>query len=265
MLPMISALKHHKATVILVALEIALTCAIVTNALFLIGDRLAFMHMTTGVANDQLVWAQTRVLDLGKDERADTQTDPQAADLAALRALPGVKSVAATSALPLSSGSASTSVYRQAGDKSSMLNNVVVWTVSPGLLRTLGVKLVEGRWFRANEHTDYTLFSQKEPWPQAVIVTRSAANQLWPGKDPLGRPIYLGEHGKYVTYVVGVVAHLLNPSINKYQGVDRNLIFPVGKVTTNTKYVLRVQPDQRRAIAHKIPALLRGIDPSRTV
>jgi putative ABC transport system permease protein len=125
--------------------------------------------------------------------------------------------------------------------------------------------LVEGRGFRSEEYGDYELFGDKPPL-QAAVITRSLADQLWPGDDPLGKPMYLGKNGEYVTYVVGVVSHLLNPSINKYQGIERNLILPVRKVITgNIKYVLRMQPDRRRDIAHKIPPLLRGIDPSRTV
>src|SRR5699024_36247 len=122
MFPMISALKHHKATVILVALEIALVCAIITNALFLIGDRLAFMHMTTGVADGQLVWAKTNHLELGKDGGSGKHTDLQAADVAALRAMPGVESVAVSNSLPLGGSYASTTLFRRPGDKSSALD-----------------------------------------------------------------------------------------------------------------------------------------------
>ena len=37
--PIIAALKHHRTAVVLVLLEVALTCAIVTNALFVIGTQ----------------------------------------------------------------------------------------------------------------------------------------------------------------------------------------------------------------------------------
>ena len=57
--PIISALKHHKTVVILVVLEIALTCAIVSNGIFIIGNHLATMRMQTGVADNELVWAES--------------------------------------------------------------------------------------------------------------------------------------------------------------------------------------------------------------
>ena len=39
--PILSTLRRHKTAAALIVLEIALTCAIVCNALFLIGQRLA--------------------------------------------------------------------------------------------------------------------------------------------------------------------------------------------------------------------------------
>ena len=48
--PIISTLRRHKTAATLVVLEIALTCAIVSNAVFLIGNRLDRMHKASGVA-----------------------------------------------------------------------------------------------------------------------------------------------------------------------------------------------------------------------
>ena len=265
MLPILSALKHHKTTVVLVALEIALTCAIVTNALFLIGDRLAFMHMATGVADDELVWVDTRSLDLGRQDGKASRTGVIASDLAALRGLPGVESVAMTNALPLGRSYTSTVVYRRPGDKSDSLHNVVEYLGSPGMVKTLGMTLSGGRDFLPREHVDYRSFSHEQPPPTAAIVTRSFARQMWPGEEPLGKPIYLDEHGDHVTHVVGVVGHLLNPAINKYQGVDRGMILPVRQVTGNSKYVLRVRPEARANVARAIPGALQRVDPARTI
>jgi putative ABC transport system permease protein len=265
MLPIVSALKHHRTTVVLVALEIALTCAIVTNALFLIRDRLAFMHMTTGVADGELVWVQTHALDLGQDDAKGSRTGVIAADLAALRGLPGVESVAMANALPLGRSYSSTVVYRRPGDKSSALHDVVEYLGSPGMARTLGITLAAGRDFLPREYADYRIFGHGQSPPTAAIVTRSFAQQMWPGEDPLGKPIYLDEHGDHATRVVGVVGQLLNPAINKYQGIDRGMILPVRQVTDNSKYVLRVRPEARANVPRAIPAALQRVDPARTI
>lgn len=262
--PVISALKHHKTTVALVALEIALTCAIVTNALFLIGDRLALMHMTTGVADNELVWARASGLDLGQDSGAASPAQA-AADMAALRGIPGVESVAMTNSLPLGGDYWSMGVWRRPGDKHSALDNVVGYLATPGMLKTLGIRLSEGRDFLPQEYVDYKPFDTKAGVPPSVaIVTRALANQLWPRKEALGKTLYLGDHGKYAIHVVGVTEHLLNPSINPNQGIERGLILPV-KSVQGGMYVLRVRPDMRKAVKEAIPKILIGLDPSRIV
>lgn len=38
--PILSTLQRHKTAAALIVLEVALSCAIISNALFLIGDRL---------------------------------------------------------------------------------------------------------------------------------------------------------------------------------------------------------------------------------
>lgn len=43
--PILAALRHHKTAVALIALQIALTLAIVSNATFIIGQRIARMDI----------------------------------------------------------------------------------------------------------------------------------------------------------------------------------------------------------------------------
>ena len=260
--PIVSALKHHKTTVMLVALEIALTCAIVTNALFLIGDRLAAMRMHTGVADNELVWARTSGLDLGQVADTRSPASEAAADLAALRAMPGVESVAMASSLPLSGNFWSINVFRRSGDEKSG-HHVVEYLGSPGMLRTLGIKLSAGRDFEPQEFVDYNPFKHRPP-PTVTIVTHTLAEQLWPGESPLGKTFWLDSDGKQPVQVVGVVGHLLNPSISKGQGADRSLILPVTRVQGGV-YVLRVQPNVRSAVKRDLPGVLTRIDPARIV
>lgn len=264
--PIVSALKHHKTTVVLVVLEIALACAIVTNALFLIGDRLAAMHMQSGVADNELVWAQTRVLDLGQKSGRSDVGSVAAADLAALRGMPGVESVVMTNSLPLGGNYSSIAVYRHPGDEKGALSNVVEYLGTSGMLKTLGIDLSQGRDFRSQEYVNYSPFvtGGTQQTPTAAIVTRALADQLWPGQNPLGKPVYLDSSGKQPTYVVGVVRHLLNPSINKYQGVERGLILPV-KAVTGGMFVLRVRPDMRVAVKNALPKVLAGVDATQIV
>lgn len=261
--PILAALKHHKTAVVLVALEIALTCAIVSNAIFIIGDRLGAMRINSGVADKQLIWVSSSGLDT--DAAQGSQSSRAAADMAALRAMPGVSNVVMTNSLPLTRRSWSSGVSRAPGNDKNTLDNVVFYAGTQGVVQTLGITLAQGRDFLPQEYTDYSPFDpKKDVPPPAVIVTRTLAQKLWPGQVALGKPIFLGDKGKNVTYVVGVMGHLLNPSINKYNGTELNLMFPVTAVDGGM-YVLRVVPSARDATLRNLPKVLDGVDDQRII
>ncbi len=261
--PIIAALKHHKTAVVLVALEIALTCAIVSNAISIIGNRLDVMHIDSGVAASELIWVSSSGLDT--DAGQASQSSRAAADMAALRAMPGVAHVVMTNSLPLTNRSWSSGVSRAPGSDKSTLSNVAFYAATQGVVRTLGITLAQGRDFLPQEYTDYSFSDPKKGVPPpAVIVTRTLAQALWPDQDPLGQPIFLGDRGKYVTHVVGVTDHLLNPSIDKYRGTELNLIFPVTAVAGGM-YVLRVIPSARDATLRNLPKVLDGVDDQRII
>ncbi|OOG66138.1 hypothetical protein B0E46_01165 [Rhodanobacter sp. B04] len=262
--PIISALKHHKTVVILVVLEIALTCAIVSNGIFIIGNHLATMRMQTGVADNELVWAESS--GIGDASTSASQASRAAADLAALRGMPGVKSAVITNSLPLSStGSWGTCIARKAGgaDAESVCT-VVIYAGTAGVVNTLGIRLSQGRDFLPQEYQDYDPFQGERAPPPSVIITRSLAQKMWPGEDPLGKPIFLGDKNSGVTHVVGVTDHLLNPSINKQSGADLNMLLPVTLATGNM-YVLRTQPGVRDATLRNLPKVLDGVDEQRII
>jgi putative ABC transport system permease protein len=85
--PIFAALRHHRAATVLIVLQIALTLAIVCNALFIIQLRLAHIARPTGIDEAHIVVIQNQWI--GKHETAQLSAR-LATDLAALRQLPGV-------------------------------------------------------------------------------------------------------------------------------------------------------------------------------
>ena len=125
-----------------------------------------------------------------------------------LRALPGVESVGATSFLPFSwDGSSSVVVaegYAPAPGESVISPSQLY--VTPGYLESLKVQIKRGRFFTDADGTDTT---------RAIIVDERLAGKFWPGRDPIGRRMYLPDRpedivspGPSVKFmqVVGVVA-----------------------------------------------------------
>ncbi|MGH8600407.1 MAG: hypothetical protein ACRET1_07075, partial [Burkholderiales bacterium] len=102
--PLIAALRKHKAGVVLIALQIALTLAIVCNAIFIISQRVERIRRPTGIdENNLFVILQSWVgAPTGDDPASIDQLDAmQRTDVATLRGLPDVQSAIAINSLPL--------------------------------------------------------------------------------------------------------------------------------------------------------------------
>jgi putative ABC transport system permease protein len=259
--PILSTLRRHKLTAILLTLQVAFTCAIVCNVAFMIANRVQRISVPTGIAENEL--SVIRSSGIGKNENAQAR---HATDLAALRAIPGVKSVVAVSySLPLNQNESSRGMCpsKQALDRAMQLNSIEgsgcmqpsVYDGTPGLIGTLGLRLVEGRDFRPDE---YVSTGQ----PAVAIITRALAQHLYPGKQALGQSMYDGD--KFIR-VVGIVDTLLRPNL-RTPGVDYDsMIWPQLPHDSSVEYVLRSAPQDRGRILQAAKTALLKASPSRII
>src|SRR5206468_3271696 len=105
-----------------------------------------------------------------------------------LEALPGVKSVAVAGRMPLAGGLRNISVSldgRGLDDRNAP--NAVFSRVTPSYFDTMGIPLVRGRNFTAQDTRDGLDFD-----PAPAIVSEATARQFWPGQDPIGKRITFG-------------------------------------------------------------------------
>ncbi len=259
--PILSTLRRHKITAFLLVIEIALTCAIVSNAVFLISQRLERMKMPSGVAEHQLVMVQMTHTTPARDAMARTQ-----ADLAALRAIPGVKDVTLASQVPLTNSSSNTEIRTDPSQKLPTLNATQYF--GQDLIRTFGAQLVAGRDFRPDEYLDYAKVIHNldlvRTQTSSVVITEALAERLWPGESALGKRIYFAG---VETRVVGVVKSLVRPSLFEGDGgAQWSMIFPLRMdVNHASRYVLRTEPGSRRRVLDAAARVLRQLDPHRII
>ncbi len=256
-LPILSTLRRHRTAAALIVLEIALTCAIVCNAVFLIRDRLARMDRPSGVAETELVRVQ--VTGIGTEQDAGATT---AQDLVVLRAIPGVKSAALVNMIPFGGSSWNNGVSAIPDDKPSQVN-AALYMGSEDLLETFGVNLVAGRDFTADEYSSFADVQANKAHVPSVIITRGLADALYPGQNPLGQKLYTW--GNDAAIVVGIVDRLARP--NEFQGragTEYAMIMPVTMpYTIASNYVLRVEPGRRAEVLAAVDAALDKVDPTR--
>ncbi|MFK3649494.1 ABC transporter permease [Lysobacter enzymogenes] len=238
--PILTTLRRHKTAAALIVFEVALTCAIICNALFLIQNRVARLQRPSGMAENELI--ALRITDISTNKDADALTR---SDLAALRALPGVRSATISNQVRYGDSAWNSGV----GPKPNQQLETASVGVNYGetqLLESLGLKLIAGRNFREDEIVPLSerLKPGAAPVPVAII-SKALADKLFPGQDPLGRPFYTGDSDG--RRVIGVVEHLLRP--NEFNGpasADYSVIYPTRADYNNGVYLLRVTDPARR-------------------
>ncbi|EQD69636.1 ABC transporter permease, partial [mine drainage metagenome] len=260
--PIIASLSRHKIAALLIVFEIALAFAIVSNAVFLIRERLQRMDIVSGVADHQLVQVQMAYIGNESDAEARAQ-----ADIAALRQIPGVRDVALINQLPFGDDSSNGGIKL---DPRQRWNTVhVAEYFGQNIISTLGLRLIAGRKFSPDEYLGFgpvvrALHSdnQKE-LPHTVIVTEALAERLWPGQPALGKTFYMGNGIQF--RVIGVITNLLRPEVPSI-GADYSILFPIRiSMQQAAGYIIRCAPQDRERVLKAAVATLKRIDPNRVL
>ncbi len=196
--PILAALRRHRLATVLIALEIALACAVLCNACFLVVSRLQATQVHSGVDETSLA-----ELTLTGYEAANA-ADLNARVIDGLRKLPDMQSVSVINAVPFGEHAGTAGISLDpAGQR--RVGAVHFYVGGPGSFEALGLQLVAGS---APQPNDYQPVLNFVPENATVLVTRTLAEHMWPGVDPLGKEFWCGElHFR----VGGVVAHFARP------------------------------------------------------
>lgn len=237
--PVITALRRHKAGTVLIALQVALTLAIVCNAVFLIGQSVSKLSEPTGVDSNDLFVVRSEWVGQPPDVDALIR-----GDIAMLRQLPQVASACATDSEPLGGNGWDSGVMLAVGQRHESAHAALYFDDEQAL-DVLGANLIAGRQFRSDEIA--TISPQDSPQPPVVIITETLAKQLFPHGSSLGRTIYIGTNAQPST-VIGIVRHLhtpyTNPAAERF--ADQSVVMPLRLLASHSDYLVRARPGQLR-------------------
>ena len=254
--PILSALMRSKVSMILIGLQVALTLAIVCNALFIIGQRLDRMNRPSGMNETDTFWFGSNGFGQGYDARAVEKSD-----LALLRQLPGVAAATNTNSLPLSGGGWSTGISLKPQQETSTASTTL-YLVDDHALETFEVKLVAGRNFKPEEVRDLTFGDRVQP--PVVIVTKALADRLFPDGDALGKQVYMDQEPPTST-IIGIVERTQQPWVES-DGIEYTTFVPAHMPYGNsTRYLVRAAPGQRDEVMKMVEQKLREANPSRII
>lgn len=254
--PIFSALMRNKTGPILVAVQVALSLAILANALHIVNIRQAVAARPTGVvAESDIFHLQVRSL---RESGHEEQLAIQKAQAATLRAVPGVLSVADVNQVPLSrSGSYNSFVVSQKQDKETA--NTAYYITPDSLVKTWGLKLVEGRDFNDADVMEIDQNTSKEQ-PSIIIISKALGEKAWPDATSyVGKTIYMGigPEGRPAR-IVGVVERLQSPGGQVDASGEITSIVPVRLTGDNySMYTVRAEPGQRERVMKEAEEALR--------
>ncbi len=263
--PILAALRRHKAGVVLIALQIALTLAIVCNAIFIIGNRVQRIQRPTGMDEKNLfmvtqLWVGAPT---GDDEASIDKLDAmQRTDVQTLRGLPDVESAIAINSLPLTNSTWSGGIDLKPAQPHPTAH-AANYFGDEQMIHTLGLRLVAGRNFTAGDVHHMGMRGQDVP--PLVIVTRALADTLFPGGDAVGKSIYMDR--KTPSTIVGVVARMQVPSVDRWaSGFTWNSVLIPTRLDGNfSRYAVRARPGRMDAAMKEARAALFAANPMRVI
>jgi putative ABC transport system permease protein len=130
----------------------------------------------------------------GYDETRAAQFHRELTDR--LMSIPSVKSVSLASLAPLGGVSRSAPIAIAGGGISpSSSQGLGFWVISPNYFETLGIPIVQGRSFTAQD---------TQGGPAVAIINEAMARQVWPGEKALGKRLRLGPASVPFAEIVGV-------------------------------------------------------------
>jgi putative ABC transport system permease protein len=252
--PILSALLRNRAGALLVAIQIAITLAIVVNAVYVTKQRVEKIGRPSGIDDQNIFWIPATGFEKGFDFKAMVRDD-----LAMLRQLPGVVDAAPMQQIPLS-GSGSSTGFFSLPDKKGNESPANYFPTDEHGVNALGVKLSAGSTFDPSA-VEFRPYSE-QGFPPVAIVSQGFASALFPKQNALGKDFYDDTSKPY--RIVGVIEHMHGSWVG-WDKVDRVVLNPMIRPDDSVRFLVRVQPGQVDAVMSAAEAAMRKRDPNRVV
>jgi len=234
----------------LVVTQVAMACVLLVFGGLVVRSFQQVMDVDLGFqAENAVAWQLSSARSFETLGEANTYYD-EIVD--AVVAVPGVTSVGLVDALPLGTsrtwGGRVVGKQYEEGEGESIFPHVVDRRYLP----TMGIELLEGRHFTADDGTDA---------PSVIIVNETAARVMFPGGDAIGR-LFAIAGGE--SEVVGVVADVKHQSLELSS--DNEVYLPMSQVGDFSTLDMVVRSDlPATSIVVPVGAAIRQVDPAMPI
>jgi len=254
--PIWRAMMRNKTGAILIALQIAVTMAIMVNAVSIMQERSEKMSRPSGVDENNIFFISSVGFAEDFNERVTIEED-----LAALRAMPGVVNAIQSNSVPLSGGGWSMGLQTEPGEEIDG-TGVAIYFVDEHGMDTFGLNLLAGKNFDATE-IEWRERASSE-WPANILVTQAMSEALFPDEPDgaLGKTVYINSDEPIT--IIGIIEQMQAPW-NGWDGVERVMLAPTHTLFGSTRYIIRAEPGMRDELMPKVEALLAESNKDRIV
>ena len=252
--PILSSLMRNRAGAILVALQIAITLAIVVNAVYVTQQRLAHIGRPSGMDDRNIFsfWVTSYEKDYDFLGMVNS-------DMALLRQMPGIVDAAPISQMPLSGSGSSTQFYSQP-DKKGEKSPANYYLTDDHAVKALGITLSAGVTFDPNT-IEYKA-TQEQTWAPTAIITTALGKSLFKDEPPLGKTFY--DDQSHPIRVIGVIEHIHGSWVG-WDKLDHVMLTPRIQSQPSTQYVIRTAPGELDRVMGDVEVALRKRDPNRVI
>jgi predicted permease len=241
----------------LVAAEIAITVVLVIVGGQFLGSFVKLLETDPGFEADHILASVI----LPPHERYETPQQRAALYrqfLETVRSLPGVESAGTVDALPFSGENHGGFITANAAAiLDTKLQTVAeVDVVSSDYLQTMGVRLLEGRWFRADDMDDSS---------DVAIVNDFAARRLWPGSSAIGKRVCVfctPENPGNWNRIIAVVSDVRHTSMD---GPEQPSVYLAASPFENASFLVVRTDLPLGDLARRIRSAIASVDPNQPV
>jgi predicted permease len=232
----------------LVVVELATAVVLLVGAGLLGKSLYRLLHVDIGMQPERVAKLEIRMPGAYGD-------DPQVAALerkliASVRALPGVRSVGISTALPLRNWGMDANIVVPGRRENGERNEVPERNVSADYLRTLGAKMLRGRYFTGAEDDP-----KKAP---VAVINQTFAKKYFPGEDPIGKRIkYENAHDSME--IIGVISDMKEGQLDTENRASIYVPFTQGWFRSFS-LVVRTSQDEK-SILSTLTVAIHRIDP----
>ena len=197
---------HDRLRSTLVVSEIALACVLLVGAGLLLRSFMRVMDTDLGFEPSHAAAISVDFEDGGSAAKRGVIL---AEMVRRVSLIPGIESVGLSDALPLTHSRSWDLISKARPHPAGPDTDAFIYVVTPGYLRTMGMRLVAGR------DLDWHDTADKE---HVIVINEAGARREWPGEDPIGKlATGIGEGD---SRVVGVIADVHESSVEADSAVQ---------------------------------------------